>query len=121
MECSDIFSIYHASGILELQAGNVSVARALFHKGIELSTQSTYPLQEPSLPFLMHSLGTLELNCNRFEEAKKVFTRAISLFPNQTQLLLGLASAQMRLGRFVDARVYFQESVKADPYHAQAW
>lgn len=121
MECSDILSIYHALGMLELNCNNISAARLNFHQGIKLSMQSALSLREHALPFLLHSLGTLELNSNRIDEAKRVFVRALSLFPNQPQLLLGLASSEMKLGRYEEARSFFQDSVKADPLHAQAW
>jgi tetratricopeptide (TPR) repeat protein len=113
-------SLYHALGLLELDHGNSTAARIHFRKGIDIAKASR-SLDDDSLPYLMHSLGLLELNENRFEDARGIFTLASSIFPNQSRILLGLANVELKLGNNNDARNYFEKSVIADPYHAQAW
>lgn len=114
-------SIYHALGLLEQKCNNFTSARSYFHEGIALGVRSHRTGSDSTLPFLMHSLGSFEMHSNRWQEAKVVFSTALGMFPNQPLLLLGLAAANMKLGNYQDARALFQQSVKVDPFHAQAW
>jgi len=119
MNCTDVTSLYHAWGLLELK-DSVSVARDIFHKGIELGLNGNKEV-DSGVGFLLHSLGMLELDNGRADESKRVFSTGVSLFPHHSQMLLGLALASMRLGDGDVAREYFKASVDSDPLHAHAW
>jgi hypothetical protein len=45
---------------------------------------------ENGVGFLLHSLGMLEMDSHRVEEAKRVFSTGVSLFPHHSQMLLGI-------------------------------
>ncbi len=119
MNCTDVTSLYHAWGLLELK-DSVSVARDIFHKGIELGLSGNKEV-DSGVGFLLHSLGMLELDNGRADESKRVFSTGVSLFPQHSQMLLGLALASIRLGDGDVAREYFRASVDSDPLHAHAW
>ena len=119
VNCSDAASLYHALGLLELKE-DVELARRVFHKGIELGLNGNREV-DSGVGFLLHSLGVLELDNGRPEEAIKVFLTGISFFPQHSQMLLGLAQANMRSSFYDKAREHFRAAVDADPHHAQAW
>jgi tetratricopeptide (TPR) repeat protein len=117
---SDVTSLYHAWGMLELRLGHKDDAADIFRRGMELGLKGNREVDN-GVGFLLHSLGTLEADNHRPEEAKKVFMTGASLFPNHSQILLGLALACMKLGQYAEARESFKASVDADPFHAHAW
>ena len=123
-ECSDLASLYHGYGKFELSCGNVEKARAVLSKGLEenkfknLGTDSTH---RDRAKFLYHTLGMLELNSNRPGDALAVFNDGLSRCGNSSQLLLGAALCEMRLGKDDAARGFFERSVLNDRKHAQAW
>lgn len=119
MNCSDATSLYHAWGLLELKL-SPQTAREIFHKGIELGLNGKREV-DSGVGFLLHSLGMLELDCGKTEEAKRVFSTGVSLFPQHSHLLLGLAQANFRLGNSETSREQFRAAVDADPFHAHAW
>ena len=119
VNCSDVASLYHALGLLELKE-DVDLARRVFHKGIELGLNGNREV-DSGVGFLLHSLGVLELDNGRPDEAIKVFSTGISFFPQHSQMLLGLAQAHMRSSMYDKAREHFRAAVDADPHHAQAW
>lgn len=118
--CSDVTSIYHAWGMLELREGRRADAADIFRRGIELGLRGNREVDN-GVGFLLHSLGTLEADGMRMEEAEKVFSTGVNLFPQHSHLLLGLALVQMKLGKYDEAREHFKASVDSDPFHAHSW
>ena len=124
--CSDAASIYHGYGMLEMSVGNVDSARSILYKGLETVREhqdaifSDNPNRERAA-FLSHTLGMLELNSNRASAALIIFLEGIERCGNSSQLLLGAALSEMRLGKDEAARSLFERSVYADKKHAQAW
>jgi tetratricopeptide (TPR) repeat protein len=118
--CSDMTSIYHAWGMLELREGRRADAADIFRRGIELGLRGNREVDN-GVGFLLHSLGTLEADSLRVEEAEKVFSTGVNLFPQHSHLLLGLALVEMKLGKYDEAREHFKASVDSDPFHAHSW
>ncbi len=124
--CSDAASIYHGYGMLEISLGNVDKARSILYEGLESvrehqdAISSDNPNRERAA-FLSHTLGMLELNSNRASSALTIFQEGIRRCGNSSQLLLGAALSEMRLGKEEAARSLFERSVYADDKHAQAW
>jgi tetratricopeptide (TPR) repeat protein len=124
VNCTDSASIYHGYARLELSLGNVNRARELLLEGnrevrrINVGTDS--PHRERAL-FLTHTLGMLELNSNRPSASLEVFRDGIERYGNSSQLLLGAALCEVKLGNERKARVLFERSVLNDEKHAQAW
>ena len=122
--CSDAASVYHGLGKLELSRGNVDRAREVLMAGliiVEKQQATMQSSQRGRAKFLAHTLGMLELNSNRFKEASKVFRSGLKHHPNSSQLLLGAALSEMKLGNEDKARKLFERAAMADPKHAQAW
>lgn len=123
-ECSDAASLYHGYGKFELSLGNVDAARSILEKGLGevrmkgLGTDSTH---RDRSKFLSHTLGMLELNSNRPVVAREVFQEGINRSGNSSQLLLGAALCEMKLGKENAARALFERSILSDKKHAQAW
>ena len=88
MNCSDITSLYHAWGLLEIKDHRRAEAGDIFRRGVELGLKGNREV-ENGVGFLLHSLGMLELDSHRVEEAKRVFSTGVSLFPQHSQMLLG--------------------------------
>jgi tetratricopeptide (TPR) repeat protein len=123
-ECSDAASIYHGFGKLELSLGNVDTAREILEQGVRevrLNNVETDSPHRDRAKFLYHTLGTLELNSNRPSIALETFREGIERFGNSSQLLLGAALCNLKLGNEDKARVLFEQSVLSDRKHAQAW
>ena len=120
MNCSDVISLYHAWGLLELKDNRRREAADIFRRGIELGLKGNKEV-ESGVGFLLHSLGMLEMDDHRIEEAKRVFSTGISLLPQHSQMLLGLALASAKLGQYDAARIHFRASVDCDPNHAHSW
>lgn len=123
-KCSDAASLYHGYGKLELSLGNVDSARSILEKGIEevrikdLGTDSTH---RDRATHLSHTLGLMELNSNRPAVARDIFQEGINRSGNSSQLLLGAALCEMKLGKEDAAGKLFERSVLSDKKHAQAW
>jgi len=120
MNCSDITSLYHAWGLLEIKDHRRAEAGDIFRRGVELGLKGNREV-ENGVGFLLHSLGMLEMDSHRVEEAKRVFSTGVSLFPQHSQMLLGLALASAKLGQQDAARQHFRAAVDADPTHAHSW
>jgi tetratricopeptide (TPR) repeat protein len=122
--CTDVASIYHGYGRLELALGNVNRAREIFLDGQShvnrLNLGMDSPHRERAL-FLTHTLGMLEFNSNRPSSALDVFSGGIERYGNSSQLLLGAALCEVKLGNERMARLLFEQSVLNDENHAQAW
>lgn len=125
-KCSDVASIYHGYGMLEISLGNVEKARSILYEGLgnvrehQDAISSDNPNRDRAA-FLSHTLGMLELNSNRAAQAVTIFKEGIDRCGNSSQLLLGAALSEMRLGKDDAARSLFERSVYADRKHAQAW
>ena len=122
--CTDVASVYHGLAKMELSLGNVEVAREILIKGLrQMETKErvmdTFHLDRAV--FLAHSLGMLELNSNRVAEAMAVFQDGIARYGGSSQLLLGAAMCEVKLGKEDSARHLFEKSVNVDSRHAQAW
>lgn len=124
VNCTDSASIYHGYARLELSLGNVNRARELLLEGnrevrrMNVGTDS--PHRERAL-FLTHTLGMLELSSNRPSASLDVFKDGIERYGNSSQLLLGAALCEVKLGNERKARDLFERSVLNDEKHAQAW
>lgn len=123
-QCMDVASVYHGLAKLELSQGNVDVAREVLIKGLrQMETKErvmdTFHLDRAM--FLAHSLGMLELNSNHVAEAMNVFQDGIARYGASSQLLLGAALCEVKLGKEDSARHLFERSVQVDSRHAQAW
>eukprot|EP00592_Proboscia_alata_P000489 CAMPEP_0194371954 /NCGR_PEP_ID=MMETSP0174-20130528/20282_1 /TAXON_ID=216777 /ORGANISM="Proboscia alata, Strain PI-D3" /LENGTH=1077 /DNA_ID=CAMNT_0039150205 /DNA_START=116 /DNA_END=3349 /DNA_ORIENTATION=- len=129
--CSDPASVYHGYAKVEIAFGNIDKAIRILRKGLEVVDQaerggkfgnSCHETKgRDRSKFLFHSLGMLELNSNHVVAAHKVFERGIARHGNSSQLLLGLALCDVRLGNEDSARRFFKRSVQADRRHAHAW
>mmetsp|Transcript_14963 Transcript_14963/g.41655 ORF Transcript_14963/g.41655 Transcript_14963/m.41655 type:complete len:1081 (+) Transcript_14963:354-3596(+) len=124
--CSDAASIYHGYGMLEISVGNVGKARSILYEGLEKvrQLQDTISSDNPNrdrAAFLSHTLGMLELNSNKPAAALSIFEEGLERCGNSSQLLLGAALSEMRLGKEDAARSLFERSLLADEKHAQAW
>jgi len=120
--CKDLASVYHGLAKLELSLGNVDIARSVLTKGLEVVDFDMMDSSKHKRAiFLTHTLGMLEMNSNRINEAKIVFEDGIKRHGNSSQLLLGAALCEERLGCEQNAREMFERSVDADRKHAQSW
>jgi len=122
--CADAASIYHGYAKLELSLGNVDEARGKLQEGLKEAQLNDFGMDSQHREraiFLSHTLGMMELNSNRPKQGLEVFTDGIDRFGNSSQLLMGAAQCQVKLGREDLARKLFERSVLVDPKHAQAW
>lgn len=124
--CADVASIYHGYGMLEISCGNVEKARSILYEGLESvrQHQDAISADNPNrdrAAFLSHTLGMIELNANKPVAALTIFQEGLERCGNSSQLLLGAALSEMRLGKDDAARSLFERSVVADKKHAQAW
>jgi tetratricopeptide (TPR) repeat protein len=123
-ECFDVASVYHGYGKIELSLGNVETARDILRRGLEEVRRNDVSTDSPHrerAKFLCHTLGMLELNSNRPSDGLAVFQEGISRCGNSSQLLLGSALCEVKLGKEDAARVLFERAVLSDKKHAQAW
>ena len=123
-QCTDVASVFHGLAKLELSLGNVDVARKILIKGlrqVEKKERIMDTFHHDRAMFLAHTLGMLELNSNHVSEATAVFHEGIARYGNSSQLLLGAALCEAKLGKEDSARNLFERSVEADNRHAQAW
>lgn len=123
-KCADAASIYHGYAKLELSLGNVNAARDMLQKGLKRAQMNAVGMdsqhRERAL-FLSHTLGMMELNSNRPQEALDVFVDGIEQYGNSSQLLLGAALCEVKLGKEESARCLFERAATTDRKHAQAW
>lgn len=122
--CRDVASVYHGLAMLELSMGNVETARLVLIKGlkeVKINDGMMDNSRRKRSQFLTHTLGMLELNSNRAAEAKIIFESGLERHVNSSQLLLGAALAEVKLGNEDAARALFERSVNVDQKHAHAW
>lgn len=122
--CTDAASVYHGYAKMELSLGNVKRAKLLLRKGLVESHRQAIGTDSPHrerASFLTHTLGMLELNSAEPTKALAIFKDGIKRYGNSSQLLLGAALCQAKLGNDGKARSLFEGSVVADERHAQAW
>jgi len=122
--CKDLASVYHGLAMLELSLGNVETARLVLIKGlkeVKINDGMMDNNRRKRSLFLTHTLGVLELNSNRAAQAKAVFESGLERHGDSSQLLLGAALSELKLGNEDAARTLFERSVKVDRKHAQAW
>jgi len=123
-QCNDPASVYHGLGKLELSSGNVDLARAILQEGLkQVATQARFmdASRHERARFIFHTLGMLELNSGRTVEALEVFQSGVEAHSNSSQLLLGCALCEAKLGSETKARHWFERAVRVDRRHAQAW
>ena len=122
--CRDNASVYHGLAMLELSLGNVETARLVLMKGLKefrINDSGMDSNRRKRAIFLAQSLGMLELNCRRASAAKIVFETGIEQHGNSSQLLLGSALCEAKLGNDNAARGFFERAVRVDRKHSQAW
>lgn len=123
-DCSDPASVYHGLAKIELSLGNVDISRQILIHGlrrVEAHARTMDSSRHERGVFLVHTLGMLELNSNRIVEASKVFRDGLTKYERCSQLLLGAALCEVKLGSVDKARKLFEGAVEADKKHAQAW
>jgi len=123
-DCTDAASVYHGYAKMELSLGNIKRAKLLLKKGLLKARRQDMGTDSPHrerASFLTHTLGMLELNSAKPQEALAIFTDGINRYGNSSQLLLGAALCEAKLGNEGKARSLFERSVVADERHAQAW
>ena len=110
---------------MELSERNVDEARDILMRGLEqverIEGMMLNNSQRKRGFFLEHTLWMLELNSHRLERAKSVFENGIKRHGDSSQLLLGAALCEVRLGNENGARDLFEQAVNADQKHAHAW
>jgi tetratricopeptide (TPR) repeat protein len=126
MNCSDSASLYHGYGMLEISSGNLERARDILYRGLDTVRQNEDNVSSDTpnrdrAAFLSHTLGMLELNSNRPLDAFDIFMDGLDRCGNSSQLLLGAALCEMRMGKDEGARGFFERSIVADNKHAHAW
>ena len=122
--CRDVASVYHGLAMLELSLGNVETARLVLMKGLKevrIHDSGMDTNRRGRAIFLVQSLGMIELNCKQAAKAKTIFEMGIAQHGNSTQLLLGAALSEGKLGNEDSARNLFERAVNVDRKHAQAW
>jgi len=123
--CTDVASVYHGYAKFELSQGNVEDARSILRRGLEQVERQEGTMLENAQRdrsiFLAHTLGMLELNSQNLAEAKQIFASGLKRHGGTSQLLLGAALCEVRLGNENGARVLFEQAVHADEKHAHAW
>ena len=122
--CSDPASVYHGLAKIELSLGKVDIAREILIRGlrlVEAQDRTMDSSRHERAVFLVHTLGMLELNSKRIVEAQKVFLDGLKNYERCSQLLLGAALCEVKLGSIDKARALFEGAVRADKKHAQAW
>jgi tetratricopeptide (TPR) repeat protein len=122
--CTDAASVYHGYAKVELSLGNVKRAKLLLKRGLSEARRQEIGTDSPHrerASFLTHTLGMLELNSEEPSKALVVFTDGIHRYGNSSQLLLGSALCEAKLGNEEKARALFEKSVLVDEKHAQAW
>ena len=122
--CTASASVYHGLAKLELSQGNLETARSILIEGLKEAEYQDAMMdnhQRDRASFLAHTLGMLELRCNRAAEAKQVFLDGLHRHGGSSQLLLGAALCELKLGNENRARHLFEQAVTADRKHAQAW
>jgi tetratricopeptide (TPR) repeat protein len=122
--CSDMASIYHGYGRFELSLGNVDRAREILMNGkdhVSLLNVGTDSPHRERASFLSHTLGMLELNFNRPSNASQIFLDGIERYGNSSQLLLGAALCEVKMGNDKTAQTFFERSIMSDEKHSQAW
>jgi tetratricopeptide (TPR) repeat protein len=123
-ECNDPASVFHGFAQLELSVGNVDIARAILNEGLlQVENQARFmdSSRHERAVFLVHTLGMVELNTNRALDASIVFKEGVKKHGNCSQLLLGAALSEVKLGNEDKAREWFERAARADKRHAQAW
>lgn len=124
--CKDPASVYHGYAKLELAAGNIGLARNILVEGLkDVQRQEGVKMetnhQRNRAVFLVHTLGMLELKSGQIVNAKDVFDHGIENYGNSSQLLLGAALCDVKLGKQDTARQFFKRAIAADRRHAHAW
>lgn len=123
-ECTDPASVFHGLAQLELALGNVAIARMILNEGLrQVESQSRFmdSSRHERAIFLVHTLGMIELNTNRAVVASLIFKEGIAKYGNSSQLLLGAALSEVKLGNEEKAREWFELAARSDKRHAQAW
>jgi tetratricopeptide (TPR) repeat protein len=123
-DCSDPASVYHGLAKIELMLGNIDVAREILIQGlqrVEAQDRTMDSSRHERAVFLVHTLGMLELNSKRIVEASKVFLDGLEKYERCSQLLLGAALCEVKLGSVEKSRRLFEAAVISDKKHAQAW
>jgi predicted O-linked N-acetylglucosamine transferase (SPINDLY family) len=69
----------------------------------------------------LHLLGFSELDCQRFEEAERVLTRAVNAEPRNAEARSNLGLALFKLKRYDDARKNQEKAVALKPNFPTAW
>lgn len=123
--CTDASSVYHGLAKLHISLGEIEDARNVLQRGLSLfrpKGSSNFVQRNENVAFLAHTLAMIELNCNNnAKAAKEILNQGLWHRRSSSPLLLGKALVESRLGNEYGARDMFEQAIKADPDHAQAW
>ncbi|EED89168.1 predicted protein [Thalassiosira pseudonana CCMP1335] len=123
--CTDASSVYHGLAKLHISLGEIEDARNVLQRGLSLfrpKGNSNFVQRNENVAFLAHTLAMIELNCNNnAKAAKEILNQGLWHRRSSSPLLLGKALVESRLGNEYGARDMFEQAIKADPDHAQAW
>jgi tetratricopeptide (TPR) repeat protein len=95
----------HLMGLLSLHATQYDHAVEWISRGIARDPRPEY----------LFSLGTALRHLKRFEEALKVFVKAVQLRPDKAELWVGLGRALVDLDRGAEALLTFQHALTLNP------
>ncbi len=87
---------------------------------IPMNNSHNYELHS-GVSYLLHTLGMLEYDQYRYDVAEQIFRAGSALYPQHTQILLGLALVYAKLADSKQARKYFKASIAANALHLHAW
>ncbi len=78
-------------------------------------------LQIPSKAREEYDKGMAAAQAKKFEEAKKYFAKAASIYPRYAEAFNGIGLAELRLNQVAAAKSDFQKAIDADPEHPTAY
>ncbi|HEY4588371.1 MAG TPA: tetratricopeptide repeat protein, partial [Thermoanaerobaculia bacterium] len=87
---------------IELLLGDLQRARALYQDLIRRAPQRTY----------FTNLGAVYVLLGQYEEALSPFRQALALSPDHASVSLGLADAELALGRTEEAREHYRRALR---------
>eukprot|EP00547_Thalassionema_nitzschioides_P003192 CAMPEP_0194214360 /NCGR_PEP_ID=MMETSP0156-20130528/15510_1 /TAXON_ID=33649 /ORGANISM="Thalassionema nitzschioides, Strain L26-B" /LENGTH=845 /DNA_ID=CAMNT_0038942593 /DNA_START=229 /DNA_END=2766 /DNA_ORIENTATION=- len=103
---------WHAWGMMESRAGNISITKTLFEAGIK---------NRPTYGALWHAYGVLEGRMDQVEHARSLFRAGLEKCPDYIPLHLGLAGIEMKDGNLKEAKKVIGEALTIDKTRGSSW